>query len=117
MKMVEACDIKKIAKMMDDSDVLSEDRMMVVKIEGWRRLLWIQAPWWKKLIVKVCPSLLAHNWTTNTDGESMEMRDGLLFNYLVCEKCGDVTDSFDIASNDEFVKRYRRGGCLVVRRG
>ena len=113
--MVDAVTLKEIAKAFDDSDVPSKDRMMVVQIEGWRRLLWMQAPWWKKLIVKVCPSLLSHDWGANTDGESMEWKDGCLFNYLVCGKCGDVTDSFDIASNDEFAKRYRRAGCLGVR--
>lgn len=115
--MVDTVTLKEIAKAFDEADVPSEDRSMAVRIEGWRRLLWMQAPWWKKLIVKVCPSLLAHNWTTNTDGESMEMRDGLLFNYLVCAKCGDVSDSFDVLSKDEFVKWYRRVGCLGVRRG
>ena len=115
--MVDAAAIKEIAKAFDDSDVPSKDRSMVVTIEGWRHLLWIQAPWWKKLIVTVCPWLLAHDWGASPDGASMELRDGRLFNYLVCAKCGDVTDSFDIASKDEFVQRYRRVGCLGVRHG
>jgi len=115
--MVDAVTLKEIAKAFDDSDVPSKDRMMVVKIETWRRLLWVQAPWWKKLIVKVCPFLLDHDWHANPDGEGIEWKDGRLLNYLVCAKCGDVTDSFNILSHDEFVKRYRRVGCLGVRRG
>ena len=108
--MVDAVTLKEIAKAFDDSDVPSEDRMMVVQIEGWRRLLWMQAPWWKKLIVKVCPYLLPHDWHANLDAEGMEWKDGRLLNCLVCAKCGDVTDSFGIASKDDV-------GCLGVRRG
>ncbi len=114
--MVDAVTLKEIAKAFDDSDVPSKDRMMVVKIETWRKFLWLQAPLWKQLIAKVCPSLLPHDWTTNSDGGSMEMRDGLLFNYLVCTKCGDVTDSFYVGSKDEYLKCCS-GGCLGVRRG
>ena len=116
--MIQVRDIGRIAKTMDDSDVPSEERMMVVTTVGWRRLLWLQAPWWRKLISKICPWLLTHDWTTNSDPEGMEMRDGRMFNYLVCNKCGDVTDLFDIGSKEEFAKWYRNtGGCLGVRHG
>ncbi len=105
-------DLEKITAQMDDLDVPSEDRMMVITPEGWERLLWSQAPWWKKILSKIAPGLLPHEWRASRDSDGIEYRHGTFYNYLVCQRCGSVTDSFRILEKEEFLKRYRRCGCL-----
>lgn len=105
-------EIQAICDTMDDADVPTEDRFVIVTSKGFERVLYTQAPWWKKLLFKLCPFVLFHDWTANTHSESIECRDDVIFNYLVCRKCGMTTDHFAVLSFAEFRKRLRIRGCL-----
>lgn len=105
-------EIQAICDTMDDADVPAGDRFVIVTSEGFERTLYAQAPWWKKLLFKIFPKVLSHAWITNPHRTSMEWRDGKLFNYLVCLKCGMTTDHFDISSASEFDRHQGICGCL-----